>query len=541
MPSDTLELLDSIVRGAEAATGKGAGQPLRAADWNALAEAVARLARLAAARERGETAALSKDFARADHAHLGEVGIAWFDPPTRALVEARGGAGDALARLDGLARDAAALRAELGALVGQVERLRTSLTDGAAEDRVRDATLRRFGDRLDGVLELDRRVTTLDGRVAGIDTGVRDALAFRDRLRDATGAPLDVAALAARVDGLAAAQDRLKLADGEVVRIRDFENRIAKLEDDGGAVLDLDGRIGTRLDALVAAPDGALVGRAAAAATATLEPRLATLEGGLGAARAELGTAGAARAADLARLDALDVRVATEGARGDRAAATLDTLGALPGRVIAVEAAAGAATQRLATVDALAAEVVRARDAATAAADLAPRLSALETTARALDGRVGAAETATAGIADLRGRVGATEASAARADALVGRVGGVEAQLGSLVSSVTVAESRLAALDTLATRVTAAERSTTELTSWRTGVDSRLGTLPDRAAVQDLTTRLASVERAASDQQTRIGAVERTATAQQLRLGQLGRANPGVSPVLAPVVTRPVG
>ena len=105
MPSDTLALLDEIVKGAEAASGKGAGQPLRAAEWNALADAIARLARLAAAREKNETDALATTYARIDHQHLGAVGLTWFDAPTRALVEGRSGAADVAARLNDLARD----------------------------------------------------------------------------------------------------------------------------------------------------------------------------------------------------------------------------------------------------------------------------------------------------------------------------------------------------------------------------------------------------------------------------------------------------
>ncbi|MBR0674238.1 hypothetical protein, partial [Neoroseomonas soli] len=324
MPSDTLDLLDQIVKGAEAATGKGAGQPLRAEEWNTLAEAIARLARLAASRERGEAETLAKAYARADHQHLGEVGLTWFDARTRELIEARGGAGDVAARLDTLARDTKALRADLASLAGQVERLRDELSNATTEDRVRDGSIRRLGERLDGIVDLDRRVTGLDGRVAGIDTGIREAIAFRDTLRDVTGAPINIATLAQRVDGIAATQERLRLANGEVVRMRDFENRIAALEEGGVTSADLDTRIGTRLDALVAATDSMLVSRAGTAAAASLDPRFTTLESGLDATRRDVTGVLDARTADRARLDGLDARLGTEAARGDRNAAALD-------------------------------------------------------------------------------------------------------------------------------------------------------------------------------------------------------------------------
>jgi hypothetical protein len=526
MPSDTLELLDEIVKGAEAATGKGAGQPLRAEEWNTLAEAIARLARLAASRERGEAETLAKNYARADHQHLGEVGLAWLDAPTRALVEARGGAGDIAARLDALTRDTRALRTDLQALTGQVEHLRDDLSGATTEDRVRDGTIRRLSERLDGIVDLDRRVTTMDGRITGLDANVREAIAFRDTLRDASGAPLDLAQLSSRVDGLSTNLERLRLANGEVVRMRDFENRIASLEEGGVTSDDLDTRIGTRLGDLVAAPDSVLVNRAGAAAVATLDPRLRTIEGGLEAASRDIVAVQGGRAADGARMDALDTRLAAETVRGDRSAATLDTLAALPVRVTAVEAAAGAANQRLSAVDALAADLGRVRDQATVAAALAPRVTALETTDRDQDRRIGAAETIAGTVPDLRVRVEQVEASATRADALSGRISNLEGQVVGIGSRVTVAESRLGTLDTLTSRVATVERNTTELTSWRRGVDDRLGSLPDRTAILDLTSRVSAVERRSTDQ--------------QLRIDQIGRTT--VSPVVTPSpFVRPIG
>lgn len=510
MPSDTLDLLDEIVKGAEGAAGKGPGQPLRADDWNTLAEAVVRLARLAAARERGQAEALAKSYARADHVHLGEVDLTWFEPATRALVEARGGAGDVAARLDGLAREAKALRGEVSALTGQVERLRDRLADAATEDRVREADVLRLGTRLDGVIDLDRRVTVLDGRVAGIDDGVRDALAFRDTLRDPNGEPLDVADLVGRVDTLAAAQERLRLADGEVVRIRDFQNRIADLEQRAVTDANLDTRLAARLDALAAAPDSPLVSRAAGAAAATLDPRLAALEGGLAGTNTALDVLRNAGTADRTRIAEIDTRLATETARGDRTATGLERLDPLVGRMTAVEATANTATQRLGTLDAVQAELGQLRTQVTTAVTLAPRVTALETTTNSTEGRLAATETAVQGLPDLRQRITQAEVAATRADAVGGRINTLQQGLAFLGGQVTVANSRLAAMEGLDGRVSVFERNMTEITSWRRGVDERLAVLPTRSAIDTLTARVSTVERRTSDLGVRITEIDTT-------------------------------
>ncbi len=523
MPSDTLDLLEEIVKGAEAATGKGPGQPLRADDWNTLAEAVARLARLAASRERGEAETLAKAYARADHVHLGEVDLTWFEPATRALVEARGGAGDVAARLDGLARENKALRGEVDTLSAEVERLRDSVADAATDDRVRALEVRGLGARLDGVVGLDRRVTALDGRLGGIDEEVRAALAFRDTLRDPNGQQLDVAGLAGRVGVLEGVQERLRLADGEVVRIRDFENRIADLEQTAVTDATLGDRLTARLDALAAAPDSALVSRAAAAAAATLDPRLAGLESGLAEANTALGTVRDAATADRTRLAEFDARLATEAVRGDQAAAGLQRLDALTGRVATVEAAAATATQRLGTLDAVQAELAQLRPQVSAATAFGPRIAAVEAGAAASENRLAATETAVASLPDLRQRVTAAEAAATRADALGARVSTVQQGMSFIGGQVTVLQSRVTAVEGLATRVSGFERSLTELSSWRLGVDERLTTMPTRSAIETLTARVGTVE------------------TRTVELGGRITGGGGISPVVLNPIVRPSG
>src|SRR5690606_13514410 len=118
--------------------GKQTGAPLRADDWNVLVGAVGELAKIARARALGTADALAAGYAPAEHAHRGQVGIEWFDAPTRDLVEGRAGAEftvrDDIRRLDkgvGLLRtDVEGLKSELSSLRELVLQLRDEVIGG---------------------------------------------------------------------------------------------------------------------------------------------------------------------------------------------------------------------------------------------------------------------------------------------------------------------------------------------------------------------------------------------------------------------------
>lgn len=504
--AETLELLDKIVRGAEAAADKEPGAPLRAAEWNTLAEAIARLARLAAARERDEAEALDRTYARADHGHLGSVTIAWFDAPTRKLIEERAGATDAAARLTALERGTRALETRVNELLGQVDRLRDGLTVATDAQRVRDRAAERLNEQLSGVLDLERRVSTVDQRFATLDTRMQEALAFADTLKDATGAPVNIAALDARVINLLRTQERLKLADGEVVRMLDVERRIAALEDNTLTEDTVDSKIGIRLEAMAADPDSPLTRRTAEAVTATFDPRISVLEAGLAGARAEASGLAASRTTDQSRIAAIEAGLAQQ-TTGLQALGT--TVSPLPGRLASLETSSADASRRLAQVDALATEVSGLRDTTRAMQAFGPRLDAVEASDRAQTTRLTAVERNVAPVADLSTRVAAVERSTADLAAQTGRIATVERDLTALTTRVQATETATASFGTLTNRVAAVERSQAETTAWRGTVDRRLAEVPDRTVINDLQGRVSVVETRTAENTTQINNLSR--------------------------------
>jgi hypothetical protein len=507
MPSDTLALLDEIVKGAEAASGKGAGQPLRATEWNTLADAIARLARLAAAREKNETDALATTYARIDHEHLGDVGLTWFDAPTRALVEGRGGAADVVARLNDLARDTKGLRDDLAALTGQVDRLRDGLRGATDAQLARDRATQALGDRLDGVIDVDRRVTAIAEGLTKIGGQVQAALDFRNTLLDAAGAPLDLRALSGRVTGLEAVRDRLRLADGEVARMRDFESRVAGLEarivDDGV----LDSRLRQRFTALVDDPDNPLTGRAAAAAAATLEPRIAGVEAGIETTRGNIDALQTQRTADAAQIASLGTRLNAQTVRADSLASTVAGLGGLTGRVATLETGIAAASTRIAGLETLRGDLTNLRTQLDGLSRLADDTKAIRLDIEAERTRLDKVERSTAAIGSLDARLGKVEVASESVDALGNRLKVAETSLAGLDSRATVNDSRIDALSTVSNRVATLERNSAEIAAWRRGVDERISRLPDRTAVEDLTTRLANVETSTATQERQISQI----------------------------------
>jgi uncharacterized coiled-coil protein SlyX len=82
-----------------------------------------------------------------------------------------------------------------------------------------------------------------------------------------------------------------------------------------------------------------------------------------------------------------------------------------------------------------------------------------------------------------------------------------ETSLAGLDSRATVNDSRIDALSTVSNRVATLERNSAEIAAWRRGVDERISRLPDRTAVEDLTTRLANVETSTATQERQISQI----------------------------------
>jgi chromosome segregation ATPase len=509
--AETLELLAEITDGLGKLTGKARNDPLRADEWNGLISGVVQLAQLASLREQTLQEGLATRFAPIEHTHLGQVAASWLAPDLAAVLAKAAAVGDAASRVDAMARQLADANARIAALGATVDKLRASLD--LVRDTADDAGRRATGaeGKVNAVTDLDRRVTAIDRKFSSVSDDVKAALAFRDTLKDATGAPIDLNAVIGRVGSLEASREALKAADGNVIRGRDIEARITKLERSALDERTLDARIAERLAdpaVLQTAQDAIGVG-----IETKFNPRLAELEAASRTANDGLAAARTDIAADRTRLDAAD-------ARGTALAARLDGMATLPSQLADAQARIGA-------VEATS----RAHDAALAGVpELRTRLGTLETSfagarvAERLDGldrgladatrRLGATET---GIADLRTstvRIATVEQDLAAVRTVAERADTQSRSAAALSQRMDSAEARLADLSPLRDRVAAIERDRDSLVAFQRTTEARLANLPSNSRLDELSGRVSTLETRSAETTRRVDTIDaRTTTA----------------------------
>jgi uncharacterized coiled-coil protein SlyX/predicted nucleic acid-binding Zn-ribbon protein len=240
--TQTLELLAALVDGLEEIGGAEPGRPLRSADWNALINGVVTLARLVESRERTTTEQLQGDFAPRQHLHTGQADLSWFDPETRATIEGRRVGPEVSNALSEMRRELGGVRTRMDKLEESVEAIRLELYALRDRDDARDKSVSRLDLRFESVLDLEERVSGIDRRFDGVSKSVQDALAFRETL-----AGVDVRALEERLGSVESLRQNLETASGQVVLIRDFEQRITLLESDAVRSSQLDQELSSRL------------------------------------------------------------------------------------------------------------------------------------------------------------------------------------------------------------------------------------------------------------------------------------------------------
>lgn len=235
---DTLALLAKVVDGLKPLGDRVQGAPLRAEDWNRMVGAISDLASLAIAREADSDALLEQRFARVGHDHTGAATLAWFDPPTRKLLEeATGGSVEQSTAIARLEKQVSGLNDRIRELSGQIAELRVQI-DGSKDvdiKRARDLEQVQLG--IERARDVEGRVTGLAAQLGGFDESRRKILAFQDSLRDPAGVPIDLAQLGTRVAEIDDLRGRLTLANGQLASLRDFERSITRLDKRGtGAV-----------------------------------------------------------------------------------------------------------------------------------------------------------------------------------------------------------------------------------------------------------------------------------------------------------------
>ena len=109
--TESLKLLTEVIDQLAPIGQMTVGSPLRAAHWNSMVDAVRNMARLILSREKTTDAFLDKRYATRDHAHAGKVGLTWFEPEARNLLEdAMSGTVEQRAAVKDLKREMSALR-----------------------------------------------------------------------------------------------------------------------------------------------------------------------------------------------------------------------------------------------------------------------------------------------------------------------------------------------------------------------------------------------------------------------------------------------
>jgi uncharacterized coiled-coil protein SlyX len=354
--TQTLELLAALVDGLEDIGGAEPGRPLRSADWNALVNGVVTLARLVESRERTTTEQLQGDFAPRVHAHTGQADLSWFDPETRAMIEGRRVGPEVSNALSEMRRELGGVRTRLDKLEQSVEAIRLELYTLRDRDDARDKAVSRIDLRWESVLDLEQRVSNVDQRFDGVSRSVEEALAFRDTLSG-----VDVRGLEERLGSMETLRQNLETASGEVVFIREFEQRITRLESDAVMSSQLDQELASRLQ------DGGFLDETALASSLLtladqrfqprfdelaqvdlqLDGRLVTLDQGIAGHTQTLAGLDTrvttmepvvASATGLgSRVDGLTVRVNALDVTTAAHASSLSNLGTVPGRVAQLE------------------------------------------------------------------------------------------------------------------------------------------------------------------------------------------------------------
>lgn len=457
--------VDAIIEQLVPLAGKQTGAPLRADDWNVLVGAVGELAKIARARALGTADALAAGYAPAEHAHRGQVGIEWFDAPTRDLVEGRAGAEftvrDDIRRLDkgvGLLRtDVEGLKSELSSLRELVLQLRDEVIGGNRKLGTVEQRVEALKDLELGVERIGRDFGKLGGRLD-------EVLLLRDKIGDGEG-QVDLGGLDERVAELEKMRAQL-IGNSPVPDLRAIQQELIQLND--------------RVD-VIKPPiekgefDQALLEQLIDTELGPTRERLDTLEANSTRIDEHLGQLDGKFDAlpELdgfdARLDGFDTRL---GQLDARATGFESQLAGVDGRFAAFD-------ERLAGVDGLITDKLTAGLAGLelgadpeALAGLDERLGALETGLADVDGRLsGLGENVATRVEleQLAGRVSVLDESAARVDALEQSFAEAGAGLDDLG----------ARLRTLETNSVADKGS---LADWRNVVDGKLGTLDQLAA-----------------------------------------------------------
>jgi hypothetical protein len=221
MPTvEELDRLAALLRRLGPLSEQQVGELIRAEDWNLLVRAVMETARAMVEAEAPPVP---------PHDHPDQVQVGWLDPRLRQMVES-GPLGDSaeLARLAAVERAGEQVKAALDGLQAELAELRTRLREIGTRDLERESSVNVVRRKVEGIA--DGRQDVIEVR-AGLDA-MRDrvgrAVELAERLEQ-DGQPVDVGALAKRVDSLEELRESLRLPTGERFDAATLERRLTEL------------------------------------------------------------------------------------------------------------------------------------------------------------------------------------------------------------------------------------------------------------------------------------------------------------------------
>lgn len=510
--TETLAILGDIVDQLDPLDESEPGSPLRSADWNLVIGSVISLAKLVASREETLEAQLEGDYAPARHDHRGEATLTWFEPATRQLLEAAtGGSANQRIAQKRIEKEIGGLRSEIKELRADLTNLRLSLDGLRDADFARSRGQARIENDVLALRGLEDGIGELSSRISGIDDSITSVLTFRDEIEGPDGNRIDIGALQARVGDLEGLRENLITADGELVRIREIESAIARLNSDVTGRDELDAMIVTRVSDAGFLEDAGLLDQIAGQVQDTLDPRIAATESGI----ADLQTGMSALDASITplgtRLSGAENRLAGIDARIDgldTLAPRLDRSDARLARVETGLAGVSANTARIDALDAnlrtLGTRVDGFGTTVTLAAENAAAISDLAT-------RTGTLETRTASLGETTTRLATLETQITALNGTEPRLGALESGQSDLTGRLDLAEAELTLLDGTDARITGLEGRTTTVEQRQTRTDQRVNRL-ETGSSRVVEERLAVLEERVANNGASITELRRTQT-----------------------------
>ena len=208
------------------------GDLIRAENWNLVVGALVELARA--------VTTIETDKSVPEHEHTGDVSLDWLDPKLRQLLE-RGALDDPIAatRVLQVEQRSLQLNRSIESVGTEMKSLRERLDKAVTSDLVRQNSMVRVTQKVEGIADARNDVTALRQTLAAIGGSVEDAVALRRQL-EVDGALVDVRAVSDGLRSLAELKDRLRLPNGQLLDAITIEQRLAETENRFVTRTDLD-------------------------------------------------------------------------------------------------------------------------------------------------------------------------------------------------------------------------------------------------------------------------------------------------------------